>query len=389
MEVYIHIPFCVRKCAYCDFLSFAADDELKSRYMDALVTEIRDFPHDPPVSAESVYIGGGTPSILPAEQIAGIMDAVREVFILDADAEISMEANPGTVTEEKLRVYRDSGINRLSFGCQSADDEELKALGRIHTWEQFTESFALARKAGFTNLNIDLMSGLPGQTEASWEKSLRSAAALSPEHISAYSLILEKGTPMYDRYDAQAALLEKGISEAELRKKISADRYLPDEETERRMYDRTAEILSEYGFRQYEISNYAKEGYACRHNIGYWTGVPYVGVGLGASSYMKTTRYRNTSDMALYLRDSSLGRKWESLNEKDLMAEFVILGLRMTEGFSRGEFLHRFGRDIDRVYGSVIDRYVKLGLLEEKNGRIRLTRQGISVSNTVMEDFLP
>ncbi|MEE8886421.1 MAG: radical SAM family heme chaperone HemW [Eubacteriales bacterium] len=390
MEVYIHIPFCVKKCEYCDFLSFPADDDLRHRYVDALLTEIRDFPHDPPEEVSSVYIGGGTPSILPAEDIARILDEVRGTFYLDADAEISIEANPGTVTAEKLAAYREAGVNRLSFGCQSADNSELELLGRIHTWEQFLESFRLARSEGFANINVDLMSGLPGQTEESWEKSLRLVAELSPEHISAYSLILEKGTPLYEKYREQRKLLDTGMSAEEVRQKLKDDpqKMLPDEETERLMYERTAAILSEYGYHQYEISNYAKEGYACRHNVGYWTGVPYLGAGLGASSYMRKMRYRNSSDMEMYLRDCSLGRKWQALTEKDMISEFMILGLRMTEGVSRSEFFHRFGKTIEKVYGDTVDRYVKLGLLETADDRIWLTRRGISLSNTVMADFL-
>ncbi len=446
MEIYVHIPFCQRKCAYCDFLSFPADADTKKKYMKALLTEIRDFPCDPPMEVSSIYIGGGTPSFIYAEAVAEILQTIRERFVVDGDAEISMEANPGTVTADKLALYRKAGVNRISFGCQSADAGELKELGRIHTWPQFQESFRLAREMGFTNINVDLMSGIPGQTEESWEKTLRAVAEMGPEHISAYSLILEEGTPLYRQYIEQKNILDTGVTQKEmisiLRRKHAAEhgqenrqaddkrdiqaadgnreiwqagdreicladsrqesrqadgeqvcnaggRWLPDEETERLMYDRTAEILASYGYHQYEISNYAREGYACRHNIGYWTGVPYVGMGLGASSYMSRTRYRNTSDLDRYCRDCSLGRKWQALNDKDMMAEFMILGLRMTDGVSEDEFLHRFGKTADRVYGDVIRHYTDLGLLERENGRIRLTRRGISLSNTVMADFLP
>ncbi len=438
MEIYVHIPFCQRKCAYCDFLSFPADADTQKKYMKALLTEIRDFPCDPPMEVSSIYIGGGTPSFIYAEAVAKILQTIRERFVVDGDAEISMEANPGTVTADKLALYRKAGVNRISFGCQSADAGELKELGRIHTWPEFQESFRLAREMGFTNINVDLMSGIPGQTEESWERTLRAVAEMGPEHISAYSLILEEGTPLYRQYIEQKNILDTGVTQKEmisiLRRKHAAedgqgmrqtdadpeirqtdgkqdirqangnmeirpaDRvqvcdaghlWLPDEETERLMYDRTAEILDAYGYHQYEISNYAREGYACRHNIGYWTGVPYVGMGLGASSYMSRTRYRNTSDLDRYCRDCSLGRKWQALTEKDMMAEFMILGLRMTDGVSENEFLHRFGKTADRVYGDVIRHYTDLGLLERENGRIRLTRRGISLSNTVMADFLP
>lgn len=402
MEVYIHIPFCQRKCAYCDFLSFPADADMQKKYVKAVLTEIRDFPHDPPAGVSSIYIGGGTPSYIYADAIGEILHTVRECFAVDGDAEISMEANPGTVTADRLSLYRQAGVNRLSFGCQSADPAELKELGRIHTWEQFQESFRLARQMGFTNINVDLMSGIPGQTLESWEKSLRLVAEMEPEHISAYSLILEEGTPFYKKYAEQRTILDTGVTQAEMVEKIrkrhrseedSANPgdtvWLPDEETERRMYERTAEILSGYGFRQYEISNYAREGYACRHNIGYWTGVPYVGIGLGASSYMGRMRYRNTADMNQYCRDCSLGRKWQALTDKDMMAEFMILGLRLTDGVSEDDFYHHFGKKVDLVYGNVIRHYTELGLLEKNRGRIRLTRRGISLSNTVMADFLP
>lgn len=402
MEVYIHIPFCQKKCAYCDFLSFPADADMQKKYVKAVLTEIRDFPNDPPAEVSSIYIGGGTPSFIYAAAAEEILETVRERFAVDGDAEISMEVNPGTVTADRLALYRRAGVNRLSFGCQSADPAELKELGRIHTWEQFQESFRMARQMGFTNINVDLMSGIPGQTASSWENSLRQVAEMGPEHISAYSLIIEKGTPFYQKYIEQRNLLDTGITQAEMIRKIRmrhrADedsagqpdmKWLPDEDTERLMYERTAEILDEYGFRQYEISNYAREGYACRHNVGYWTGVPYVGIGLGASSYIGHMRYRNSPDMDQYLRDSSLGRKWQALSEKDMMAEFMILGLRLTDGVSEDDFYHHFGKPVGLVYGDVIRHYTELGLLEKVNGRTRLTRRGISLSNTVMADFLP
>ena len=245
-------------------------------------------------------------------------------------------------------------------------------MGRIHSYEDFLESWQLAGEAGFTNRNIDLMSGLPGQTLASWERSLRQVAALEPEHISAYSLIVEEGTPFYEK---QGAL------------------NLPGEEEERQMYEITHEILEQYGFCQYEISNYARPGYACRHNLGYWRGKEYLGLGLGASSLLGHSRYQNTREFRLYLEKSAdtgaIRRETETLELRDRQAEYMILGLRLTQGVSREEFRRRFGQDLDQVYGPVVDRYVKMGLLEEREGWIRLTRRGISLSNTVMADFLP
>ncbi len=373
LEIYLHIPFCVRKCEYCDFLSFAAE---KSRYRDygkALEAEAENclLPSGS-YEVSTVFFGGGTPSLFPGEEIGRILETLRRRFDFRPEAEISLEANPGTVTGDKLRLYRQAGINRISFGCQSTENEELRRLGRIHSYEDFLESWQLAGEAGFTNRNIDLMSGLPGQTLASWERSLRQVAALEPEHISAYSLIVEEGTPFYEK---QGAL------------------HLPGEEEERQMYEITHEILEQYGFCQYEISNYARPGYACRHNLGYWTGKEYLGLGLGASSLLGHSRYQNTRDFRLYLEKSAdpgaIRRETEILELRDRQAEYMILGLRLTQGVSREEFRRRFGRDLDQVYGPVVDPYVKMGLLEEREGWIRLTRRGISLSNTVMADFLP
>ena len=373
LEIYLHIPFCVRKCEYCDFLSFAAE---KSRYRDygkALEAEAENclLPSGS-YEVSTVFFGGGTPSLFPGEEIGRILETLRGRFDFRPEAEISLEANPGTVTGDKLGLYRQAGINRISFGCQSTENEELRRLGRIHSYEDFLESWQLAGEAGFTNRNIDLMSGLPGQTLASWERSLRQVAALEPEHISAYSLIVEEGTPFYEK---QGAL------------------NLPGEEEERQMYEITHEILEQYGFCQYEISNYARPGYACRHNLGYWRGKEYLGLGLGASSLLGHSRYQNTRDFRLYLEKSAdtgaIRRETGTLELRDRQAEYMILGLRLTQGVSREEFRRRFGQDLDQVYGPVVDRYVKMGLLEEREGWIRLTRRGISLSNTVMADFLP
>lgn len=422
MELYIHIPFCARKCGYCDFLSFPSECGTQDRYVEALVREIRSFS-GMEQSVSSIYIGGGTPSLLPAEKIAEIMHAVRETFYLEPDAEISMEANPGTVQPGSLSVYRRAGINRLSFGCQSADDGELKRLGRIHTYQAFRESFAYAREAGFSNLNVDLMSGLPGQTEESWERTLRRIAEAGPEHISAYSLIIEEGTPFYEKYHGVSGLIAGGDPDARVREleeeqyHLRSEEVLPGEETERRMYERTEEILAGYGFHRYEISNYARSGRECRHNVGYWTGVPYLGLGLGASSFTGRLRFRNTDDFGTYLQthageenDGSVRKLYggeslsveeigeilsesgreepEILGRGDRMAEFIILGLRMTSGIRKEEFSCRFGEDVMEVYGSTIRKYEAAGLLREEGGNLFLTRRGLSLSNTVMADFL-
>ena len=369
IQLYLHIPFCIRKCGYCDFLSGPADETAQRAYTEALLREIRVLGQRTEAAVSTIFIGGGTPTVLRADWMEEILDQLRTSFRLLPEAEISMEANPGTVTPEKLKAYLRGGVNRISFGCQSADNEELWLLGRIHSWEEFLESFSMAREAGFANINVDLMSGLPGQTVASWERTLRRTAALGPEHISAYSLIIEEGTPF-----AQRPLP------------------LPDEEEERLMYERTGQILKEYGMEQYEISNYARPGYACRHNIGYWTGKEYLGMGLGSSSLMEGERFSNTSDMKEYLEDSGhpgrLRRDRQKLSEKDRMEEFMFLGLRMTAGISEKDFLDTFGREIHAVYGPVIRKYVEGGFLGEEKGRLYLTRKGISVSNPILADFL-
>lgn len=369
LELYVHIPFCVRKCDYCDFLSFPSAGEQQAGYMEALRREIMGAGDFQDCHVGSVFFGGGTPSVPEAGRLAEILELLKQKFSFEPEAEITLEANPGTLSSDKLDVYRNAGFNRLSLGCQSVHDRELRQLGRIHTFREFQESFFLARSCGFTNINVDLMSGIPGQSLESYEASLRTVAEMEPEHISAYSLIIEPGTPFASR---------------------SLD--LPDEETERNMYGRTGEILGEYGYGQYEISNYAKPGYECRHNIGYWKRTEYLGFGAGAASLLENRRFTNTSDMERYLADS--GQPWkireniEQLSEQDVMEEFMFLGLRMKEGISEEEFLRQFGKAVDEVYRPVIRKYLDLSLLWRKNGRIGLTRAGVSVSNVIMADFL-
>lgn len=373
MELYVHIPFCVKKCAYCDFLSFPQGEEIQRRYVEKLMEEMRTMGavcRDNTVS--TVFVGGGTPSILKGEWMEELFSVLRENFSLEPDAEISMEANPGTVTKEKLFSYRRAGINRLSFGLQSAKERELSALGRIHSFEDFLESFRAARECGFENINVDLMSALPGQTADSWMETLKRTAELSPEHISAYSLIVEEGTPFYEAYGSEAGR-----------------KLLPDEETEREMYHRTKAFLRECGYERYEISNYAKPGFACLHNIGYWTGVPYLGLGLGAASYLNGKRFSGHTDMETYL--ASAAGTYENvveLTKKDMEEEFFFLGLRLTKGVSLAEFKERFGEDAAAVYPGVMERFVKEGAAVLSDGRFFLTDYGMDVSNYVMAEFL-
>lgn len=370
IELYIHIPFCVKKCDYCDFLSFRALSSVHEAYVEQLIKEIKaQSCYCLDCQVETVFIGGGTPSLLEPSCIRRIMETVFECFQVEENAEITIEANPGTLVGKKLPVYKKCGINRVSFGLQSADNEELKNLGRIHSFEEFLKSFQSARMAGFTNISIDLMSGIPGQTLESWKNTLKKVTMLKPEHISAYSLIIEEGTPFGER-------------------KLK----LPDEDTEYRMYENTAGILEEYGFHQYEISNYAKGGRECRHNKGYWQRIDYLGLGLGASSLLDHMRFSNTADMKEYIGNSAFPDKirqnMESLTEADEMAEFMFLGLRMTEGVSMEAFAEYFGKNMENVYGEVLKKHLEIGMLEQKGDRIYLSRKGIHVSNGVMADFL-
>lgn len=382
LELYLHIPFCIRKCAYCDFLSWAAAPGKQREYVEALKREIHSVGRElhsgiyqdqnlkrGKYQVTSVFFGGGTPSVLPGDWMKELMDEIGKVFDLKTEAEISVEANPGTLDLEKLTAYRQAGINRISLGCQSTNDKELALLGRIHTYNEFLESYELVRQAGFCNVNIDLMSGLPRQRVKDWEGSLEKIAALSPEHISAYSLIVEEGTPF-----------------------ASMDLELPSEEEERLMYQRTGEVLGGFGYQQYEISNYAKPGFSCRHNIGYWKRKPYLGLGLGAASLFEERRFSNTNSMKVYLNESGrpehIRENIEQLGRKEQMEEFCFLGLRMIEGIDIKEFEQQFGSSFLEVYGPVAEHYKQLGMLQEREGHVALTSQGISVSNRIMSDFL-
>ena len=412
LELYIHIPFCARKCAYCDFLSFAAPERVYRDYMDKLLEEIcGQGPNFQEYRVSTIFVGGGTPSILPADLIMELFATLSENFDISPDAEITMEANPGTLTMEKLEVYRQSGVNRLSIGLQSADDKELKYLGRIHSYDSFLKSFQRARQAGFKNINVDLMSALPGQDVHSWKNTLKKVMMLKPEHISAYSLIIEEGTPFYERFgepqgkqssvvcgesdaDRGGALpAPKTAAEIAARAAVMTLPDLPDEDTDREMYHLTKEMMAAHGYDRYEISNYAKKGYECRHNIGYWTGVEYLGLGLGASSYTYGYRYHNTENLQEYLslnlyEGGAAARDIEELSLEDKMEEFMFVGLRMMKGVSGSEFLERFGQNMWNVYGDALKKLEQQGLIEVDAPMVRLTELGIDVSNVVLSEFL-
>lgn len=399
LEIYIHIPFCVKKCAYCDFLSAPSDNGTMESYVKALVKEIKlskekmeDYLID------TIFIGGGTPSILDGSLIEKILEALKKNSKISENAEITIECNPGTINEPKLQSYKRAGINRISFGLQSANDKELKSIGRIHTYAQFLESYHMARECGFDNINIDLMSALPGQSEKSYQETLEKIIKLNPEHISAYSLIVEEGTEMYCRVENA---------------KAKGETILPGEEEERKMYYQTKELLAKAGYERYEISNYAKKGYECRHNIGYWERRDYLGFGIGAASLYQEERYNNVSDIQKYMvqllnKDianiSSDGKgcvamthqnilqvieeNQQKLSVEEQMEEFMFLGLRMMEGVSVKGFEEAFGKKYQDVYGSVSDKLVVQGVLEQSGNHIRLTERGIDVSNYVMAEFM-
>lgn len=390
LSLYIHIPFCVRKCGYCDFLSAPADEKARNRYVQALLMEIERYRGTETADRKikTLYIGGGTPSTLSVKQLECIMQKIKCTFNFRGDMETSMEMNPGTASKEKCRALYQMGINRLSIGLQSTNDMELKTLGRIHSYEDFLNTYTWCREAGFQNINVDLMAALPYQTVESYTTGLRKIIHLAPEHISAYSLILEEGTPFYQKYN-------------------SGCYPLPDEEQERLMYRETEQILAQAGYERYEISNYAKKGYACRHNLVYWQGGDYLGLGLGSSSYMDGMRFHNTTDFNTYVNQGAYVEDREELSVQAKMEEFMFLGLRVMAGVSGTEFEKRFGKTMEDVYGDVLRKHEEEGLLqiERKEDRkeaaaaepakgktniekVMLTTKGVDVSNYVFADFL-
>jgi oxygen-independent coproporphyrinogen III oxidase len=372
LGLYIHIPFCVKKCDYCDFLSAPADEETKKLYVKALLSEIdslRDVASE--YLVKTIFIGGGTPSSIDGTYIIEIMEAVRGVFeSANLDLEITIEVNPGTLSKEKLLDYKQAGINRLSFGLQSTDNLELKKLGRIHTFETFVENYHLAREVGFQNINIDLMSALPGQTLDNWLNTLDKVVHLNPEHISAYSLIIEEGTPFYNRYNEEDQ----------------------DDELDRLIYSKTKETLEMAGYFRYEISNYAKLGYECKHNSSYWTRTEYLGLGLGASSLIQNTRFHNEENLQEYIKLSNnymnIRREMDKLTLNQQMEEFMFLGLRMQSGINTIKFHKEFGIRIEAVYGDVIKQSIDEELLALKDYNLYLTDKGLDISNLVMSRFL-
>lgn len=466
LGIYVHIPFCISKCAYCDFLSGTADDAAKAEYVDALVMEIEKtvnyidsthmqsndsaiceeacenkckgfcedgygdsyenscenvyeghryecHAHEGHVRdnyiVETVFFGGGTPSCMDAVLIGRVMDKLKELFCISKDCEATIECNPGTLTKEKAHLYREHGINRISFGLQSANDMELKMLGRIHTFDQFKESLRTAREAGFDNINVDVMSALPGQTVDGYRDTLKKVIDCDVEHISAYSLIVEEGTVLHDRLETDYPPL-------------------PDEDAERQMYYDTESLLGQAGFLHYEISNYAKAGRECRHNLSYWERKDYLGFGVGAASLFEEKRHANIADRAEYVKillnddhfpsDKSVNEKvsvqnasgdlteinkvsqeqnyiplkiWagqDELSVDEQMEEYMFLGLRKMAGINMEDFAYTFSKNIEDVYREVIEENIHNGLLKKTGSRLMLTSRGIDVSNVVMSEFL-
>lgn len=422
LELYIHIPFCVRKCLYCDFNSHPGGPGEHEAYTRALIREIDWWGRlTGRARVATIYVGGGTPSWLNDSLLEEIFAAVKRNFALDQAAEISLEVNPGTATEKTLLAYRRMGINRISIGLQSANDEELALLGRIHTFSDFLRTFERARAAGFANINVDIMTGLPHQTEDKLKKTLQKLTMLRPEHISAYSLMVEPGTPFYERYAEDVARRDRGEGTTDL----------PDEALDYRLYDLTREFLIGRGYGQYEISNYAREGFACRHNLGYWERKPYLGLGVGAASLLMDSfpgdggggrrpeglrtpaypniRFSNIKETDHYIElweaydpsrqegpDEILAdAPWidpktiQKLTCREAMEEFLFLGLRKTGGIREADFLDAFGLAIDSVFGPVIESQRRRGLVRREGGQIALTKRGIDISNVVLAEYLP
>lgn len=382
IEIYIHIPFCIAKCKYCDFLSFSVDDKTKDEYVNALISEIKGFKKSNKYQVASVFIGGGTPTVLKTEQLIEIMSAVKDSFNICGNAEITIECNPKTADLSKLKALRKAGVNRLSIGVQSMEDKYLRLLGRVHNVKDVCETFSLARESGFNNINADLMFSLPGQTVEDWKNTLELALKLKPEHISAYSLIIEPDTPFYDVY-YDALLSRENGKEQNL---------LPTEEEEVSMYEITKTVLSNNGYKQYEVSNFAKDGRQCIHNDGYWLRRSYVGFGLGAASLIDETRYENTRDMNEYLDTSS--KIWANntgvvLSKEDAMSETMFLGLRRCRGVSLSAFRKKFNVDIMDIYGKTIEKQIENKLLMIEGDDLFLTPEGNLISNICLAEYLP
>lgn len=368
LSLYIHVPFCASKCLYCDFLSFSDKKAYFEDYQKAIINEIKSFENKQKYKVNTIFIGGGTPSLMSENFICNILECIYNNFHITNNVEITIETNPATVDKKKANCFKKAGINRVSIGLQAWQNNILRKLGRIHTRDQFLECFNIMRNTGFDNINIDIMFSLPEQSENDWKETVENVLILEPEHISAYSLIIEEGTPFYKLY-----------------KENKLD--IVSDDIDRNMYETVKKKLKENGYIHYEISNFAKNSFECRHNIVYWKRKEYVGFGLGAHSFINGERYSNTRDINEYIK-FNYRLETEKVSLKDSYAEFMFLGLRMIEGIERKNFKNEFGIDIDNVYKNEIEKNVKSGLLTDKSGVIRLTDKGIDLSNVVFAEFL-
>ena len=378
LGIYIHIPFCVKKCDYCDFISYCDKNNLIEAYIEKLKEEITNNLNKNDYIIKTIYIGGGTPSSIASKYIVDILNTIKEKYNLE-NAEVTIEVNPGTVTENKLLDYKNAGINRLSIGLQETNNELLKQIGRIHTYEEFLETYNLARKIGFKNINVDLMIGLPNQNIANIKDSLQKIINLNPEHISVYSLILEEGTKLYKKYE------EKQIE-------------LPDEELERNMYWYVKNTLENNGYIHYEISNFAKPGYESKHNVSCWNQEEYIGFGVAAHSYINGARYSNTNKLEEYInRGDQKGSDhfWspfkiihEVQTKEDMQKEYMLLGLRKIEGVSVQKFKNKFGENPIFLFRNELNKLVEEDLIIVDGDNIKLTNKGLDLANLVWEEFV-
>ncbi|WP_373598748.1 radical SAM family heme chaperone HemW [Paraclostridium bifermentans] len=374
LGLYIHVPFCAQKCFYCDFNSYKIKSNEKEDYLINIEREMKLYKkHFKDKCFDTVFFGGGTPSILKPEELEKLVKSMYENFNIKEDAEITIECNPGTINKEKLIAMKKMGINRLSIGLQAVQNHHLKSIGRIHTYEEFEKNYHDAIDVGFKNINIDLMYALPNQKTEEWKETLDKIIGLNPSHISAYSLILEEGTKLYDMYER---------NEFELQ----------DEDTDIDMYEYTINTLKENGYNQYEISNYSKEGHECKHNIIYWKCDNYLGLGPGASGYIGDVRYSNVESLNEY--NERLNNNEKPINEEnelskqDKIEEFIFMGLRMNEGINLDIFKERFEIDFCDLYKNILDKLIDRKLLKIENSNVLLTQKGREISNSVFIEFI-
>ena len=367
--LYVHIPFCLRKCNYCDFCSFSdLSRDTRRRYIDKLKCEILGYKKEKRIKLDTVFFGGGTPSLLSPSEFSEICDAILEAFEISPSPEFTVEVNPKTVTPEKLSVFKSRGMNRVSIGLQSIHENELKKLGRVHTFEDFLEAYKMVKAAGIKNISFDIMYGIPEQTKESFRKTLEKVVSLDPSHISVYGLILEENTPFWD-----------------VRDKLP----LPDEDTECDMYYLASEILCKNGYSHYEISNYSKAGLESKHNLKYWRNMEYIGVGVAAYSYYGGKRYGNTRELSEYISSECKQYKDEEiLSSADVAYEYAMLGLRLSEGISLSEYKRLSGNEFAKGKEDTLSHLLKAGYIIKEGDRIALTEKGFYISNTILTELL-